>query len=90
MCPTPDFAPGQTGQPTYSVVGRLPPFFRVDVRIERRWTFSGGQWLAGTFECFNALDKAEPIGGDYSPATGITPRTQSPIILPSLGLEGGL
>jgi TonB family protein len=88
-CPTPSCAPA-SGPPVYSVTRRLPPFFRLDGRIERRWTFSGGQWLAVTFECFNALDKAEPIGGDYSPATGLTIRTQSPIILPSFGLEGGL
>jgi TonB family protein len=89
MCPTPSCA-AQKGQPVYSVTGRLPPFFRLDGRIERRWTFPGGQWLAATFECFNALDKAEPIGGNYSTVTGLTIRTQSPIILPSFGLEGGL
>jgi hypothetical protein len=90
MCPTPSCDRAQQGQPVYTVTGRLPPFFRLDGRIERRWTFSGGQWIAATFECFNALDKAEPIGGDYSPAAGLTIRTQSPIILPSFGLEGGL
>jgi TonB family protein len=89
-CPTPDCAPAQAGPPRYSVTGRLPPFLRLDARIERRWTFSGGQSLTATFECFNAIDKAEPIGGDYSPATGVSIRTQSPIILPSFGLEGSL
>ena len=89
-CPTPDCAPHQPGMPAYAVTRRLPPFFRFDARIEKRWTFRGGQWLAVTFECFNALDKAEPIYGDYSPAAGVTIQTQSPIILPSLGMEGGL
>jgi hypothetical protein len=89
-CPTPSCAPGQTGMPSYSTTGRLPPFFRLDARIEHRWTFSGGQWIAATLECFNALDKPEPIGADYSPGAGVTIRTQSPIILPSLGVEGGL
>jgi hypothetical protein len=96
MCPTPDCAPlleapgAAPPPPRYSVIGRLPPFFRLDGRIEKRWTFPGGHWLTATFECFNALDKAEPIGADYSPATAVTIRTQSPIILPSFGLEAGL
>ncbi len=92
-CPTPGCAPTQVpipGPPAYSVTNRLPPFFRLDVRIEKRWTFAGGQWLGATLECFNALDKAEPIGGNYGPAMGLSLRTQSPIILPSFGLEGGL
>jgi hypothetical protein len=89
-CPTPSCAPAQQSLPVYRVTGRLPFFFRVDTRIERRWSFSGGQWLAATFECFNTLDQAEPTGRDYSPGTGLTLRTQSPIILPSFGLEGGL
>jgi TonB family protein len=89
-CPTPDCAPDPRGAPAYSVTRTLPPFFRLDGRIERRWTFSSGQWLAATFECFNALAKSEPIGGNYSPATGVTIRTQSALIFPSFGLEGGL
>jgi TonB family protein len=90
MCPTQDCAADQFGKPTFTVTRRLPPFFRLDGRFEKRWIFSGGQWLAATLECFNALDKAEPIGGDYSPTTGVTVRSQSPIILPSVGLEGSL
>jgi hypothetical protein len=91
MCPTPDCAPiAPARRPIYSVTGRLPPFFRLDGRLERRWTFTGGRWIAMTFDCFNALDAPEPIGENYSPTTGLSLRTQSPIILPSFGLEGGL
>jgi hypothetical protein len=74
----------------YPVTGTLPPFFRVDARIERRWTFSGGHWIGATFECFNALGKAEQIGATYSPAAGLSPRTQASIIFPSFGVEGAL
>ncbi len=73
----------------FSVTGKLPPFYRLDVRLEKRWSFVGGQWLAGTLECFNVLDKAEPIGADYVPSAGPVVQTQSPIILPSVGIEGG-
>ncbi len=89
-CPRPDCAAAHTGAPTYAVVGTLPAFFRVDARIEKRWAFSGGRWIGATFECFNALGKAEPIGAGYSPVAGLTPRTQAPIIFPSFGVEGAL
>jgi hypothetical protein len=51
---------------------------------------SGGQWLAASLECFNALDAAEPTGAGYSQDRGVVINTQSPIILPSIGIEGGL
>jgi TonB family protein len=89
-CPTPSCAPDPGATQEVAVTRRLPPFFRLDARIEKRWTFPGGQWLGATFECFNALGKAEPIGGNYSPDTGLSIRTQSPIILPSFGVEGSL
>jgi TonB family protein len=85
-----DCAAGQVGAPTYAVTRTLPPFFRVDARIEKRWTFSGGPWIAATFECFNSLGNAEPVGGEYSPAAGLTLRTQAPILFPTFGVEGGL
>ena len=88
MCETPDCSIGET--PTaYAVTGRLPPFYRVDVRLEKRWLFAGGRWLAGTLECFNALYKSEPIGVNYSPQEGLSVASQSPVILPSIGVEGG-
>jgi hypothetical protein len=67
----------------------LPIFWRVDARLEKRWLFRGGQWLAATLECFNVLDKAEPTSDSYVPGRGVVVLDQSPIILPSVGLEGG-
>jgi TonB family protein len=69
--------------------GDLPPFWRLDMRLEKRWEFAGGRWLAGTLECFNTLDKAEPTGDTYTPGSGLTVTYQSPIILPTVGAEGG-
>jgi TonB family protein len=88
-CPTASCAPGSIGPPV-AVTGPLPPFYRLDVRLEKKWTFSGGQWLAGTLEGFNVLDKAEPTGEGYSPSAGLFVQKQSPIILPSIGIEGGI
>jgi hypothetical protein len=91
-CPTAHCAPEQTpaAMGVYTASGTLPPFYRVDARLEKRWTFAGSKWLAATLECFNALDKAEPTGATYVPAEGIAIRSMSPIILPSVGVEGGL
>jgi TonB family protein len=87
-CQTPDCSAGQSAN-TYAVTGTQPAFYRVDVRLEKRWLFAGGRWLAGTLECFNALDKAEASGTTYSPQRGLGYSWQNPIILPSVGLEGG-
>jgi TonB family protein len=70
--------------------GELPTFWRLDARLEKRWTFSGGQWLGATLECFNVFDRAEPIGDQYVAGGKLQINYQSSIILPSVGLEGGL
>lgn len=31
----------------------------LDPLAMRGWTFSGGEWIGATFECFNALGKAD-------------------------------
>jgi TonB family protein len=69
--------------------GDLPPFWRLDARLEKRWDFARGKWLAATLECFNVFDKAEPTGDALSPAGGLVVTDQSPIILPTIGAEGG-
>lgn len=87
-CQTPDCSPG-TSPNTYTKTGLLPPFYRVDARIEKRWAFKDGKWLAATIEAFNALDKGETTSATYSPQNGLGLNTQNPIFLPSVGLEGG-
>jgi hypothetical protein len=89
-CPTPDCAPHELGPESIPVTRRLPSFYRLDARVERRLTFAQGRWLAFTWECFNALAHAEPIGYDYTPSTGLTLRKQAALIFPSFGIEGGL
>ena len=56
---------------------------------DSRLTFTNGRWLTLTWECFNALAAAEPIGNDYSPSSGLTLRAQAPLIFPSFGVEAG-
>jgi TonB family protein len=90
VCPTPDCAPNQAGRPVYQETRTLPPFYRIDARVERRWTFSGGQWFGLAMECFNTLGAAEPVGGGYSPGAGVRIRNQAPLIFPSLDVEGAI
>jgi TonB family protein len=89
-CPTAACAPGSSAPASTPVTINLPPFYRLDARIEKRWTFSRGQWLAVTLEGFNVLDKAEPTDAYYSASQGVSVDTASPAILPSLGVEGGI
>jgi TonB family protein len=88
LCATPDCSRGR-GPLDYHVSGELPAFYRLDARIEKRWLLGGGRWLAGTIECFDVFNRPEPIGVDYAPGVGLSIRKQSPIILPSIGIEGG-
>jgi len=89
-CATPECGPTSSAStPTFLVTGTLPSFYRLDARLEKRWSLGGDAWISGTLECFNALDKAEPINVHYSQQAGLGVVTQSAIILPSVGVEGG-
>ncbi|HVJ22254.1 MAG TPA: TonB family protein [Polyangiaceae bacterium] len=89
-CPTPDCGPGdETAPQPYHRTGRVPDFFRLDVRFEKRWRFSSGAWVAGVFEWYNALLAEETLGRYWDPVAGLTYDTRSPITLPSVGIEAG-
>jgi len=91
-CPDPTCAPlppGAAPDRVYAATGTLPPFYRLDARLEKRWEFAGGAWLSFTAEGFNVLDKSEPTGATFVAPVGLVTTNRSPIILPSVGLEGG-
>ncbi|HEV8247584.1 MAG TPA: TonB family protein [Polyangiaceae bacterium] len=90
-CPTPDCGPGDpTAFAPYLRSGRLPNFFRLDLRFEKRWHFASGAWIAGTFEWFNALLAEETTDRYWDAARGgIVDETRSPLTLPSIGVEAG-
>ncbi len=74
---------------------RLPPFFRLDVRAEKRWTIASRGWIALVLEAQNVTlaKEADGLTCATSPTgrpTGCAPAEVGPITLPSLGLEGGL
>ncbi|MBI2395212.1 MAG: TonB-dependent receptor [Deltaproteobacteria bacterium] len=59
---------------------RDPPFYRLDVRLEKRWMLgSSGAWISFVAEMLNATLHKETISG----------RTIGPVSIPSVGVEGG-
>ncbi|HEU5076358.1 MAG TPA: TonB-dependent receptor, partial [Polyangiaceae bacterium] len=60
-------------------VDREPPFFRLDLRGEKRWTLGETTWIAVVLEVMNATLSKENFGGE---AVG-------PIVIPSIGAEMG-
>jgi len=67
-----------TGTPV-DEVSRTPVFYRVDVRVEKRWALSETAWLAFVAEGLNVTFSKEMIGDEEI----------GPITVPNLGLEGG-
>ncbi len=65
--------------PTLSTV-RDPAFYRVDLRLEKRWNFGEKAWLAFVMEFLNATLHKETINGE---AIG-------PVTIPSVGVEGAI
>jgi TonB family protein len=94
-CPTEDCAalPTTGMAPTRAEFvheGRVDGFFRLDVRFEKRWRFTSGSWVAVTAEWFNALLAEETMTRYWDPVRGgIRTETQSPLTLPSIGIEAG-
>jgi hypothetical protein len=66
--------PLRTSEPS-----RTAPFFRLDVRLEKRWDLSGQRWLSFVTEVMNATLSQETFGG----------QDVGPITIPSIGLEAG-
>lgn len=64
---------------TVTVPQRDPAFYRVDFRLEKRWTLSKTRWVSFVAEMLNATLHKEIVSG----------REIGPISIPSLGLEGG-
>ena len=58
---------------------RNPPFFRVDVRVEKRWTLAERRYISLVAEVMNATLSKEQFGDEVI----------GPITVPSLGIEAG-
>jgi len=88
-CPTPDCGPGDPMAPRiYHRDLRLPSFFRLDERVEKRWQFNQGGWVTVAFEWFNSLVASEVDNVVYTPQ-GFVYQRQPALTLPSIGVEIG-
>jgi hypothetical protein len=58
---------------------REPPFFRLDLRFEKRWTFGRTGFLSLVTEVMNATLNKETFGDEEI----------GPVVIPSLGVEAG-
>ncbi len=89
-CPTPDCGPAnEVLDRPFIVRGRLPDFYRADVRFEKRWELGTTGWFALTFEWFNATFSKETTTVRWAPAGGLEYPGREPLTVPSLGIEGG-
>ncbi len=74
--------------PTDPTSTRLSPFFRGDLRLEKRWQLSKQWWISFVAEWMNATLTKESIGTQCT-LQGCQETKIGPVTIPSLGLEGG-
>jgi TonB family protein len=68
---------------------RTPGFVRLDLRVEKRWTWSTRRWVALTFEWFDATLSREPVPDGCDDDTKQCKYDRAvPISIPSIGVEG--
>ena len=74
---------------------RLPPFFRLDLRFEKRWELGKRRWISFVVEVLNATFTKETVAIDCT-SPGFPGETSScqnqtigPVTIPSIGVEGG-
>ncbi|CAN92080.1 tonB family protein [Sorangium cellulosum So ce56] len=70
-----------------SLPERLPAFFRLDLRLEKRWILRKGRTVSLTVEVLNATAGKETLQYECSLLRGCEPETLGPITLPSIGAE---
>ncbi len=58
---------------------RDPAFYRIDLRLEKRWTLQKARWVSFVAEMLNTTLHKEVVSGQEI----------GPIAIPSLGVEGG-
>ena len=76
------------GSGTYIYDGRVraPPFFRIDLRLEKRWPFTAKGYWAVVFEMLNATLSKEVTSLTCS-TTKCVQQISGPVSIPSAGVE---
>jgi TonB family protein len=72
-------ATGAIPPPRTNDVERTKPFYRLDVRLEKRWQLGGPRWISFVVEVLNATLSKEKFGDSEI----------GPIVIPSIGAEAG-
>jgi len=67
---------------------RLPPFFRLDLRLEKRWQLTPTVWISAVAEAMNATLSKEAVQSECT-LEGCAAEEIGPVTIPSLGVEGG-
>ncbi len=67
---------------------RLPTFTRIDLRFEKRWNYSAG-WISFIAEVLNATAGRETLRYTCDDRTGCKAERFGPVVIPSVGIEGG-
>jgi hypothetical protein len=67
---------------------RLPPFFRLDLRLEKRWQLGEHAWISVVAEWMNATLSKEAVSTSCDGQSCMS-QTIGPVAIPSLGVEGG-
>jgi TonB family protein len=75
------------GSPHFSTDRRGDPYFRLDLRVEKRWRIGETAWWSAVAELLNATSTREAIRLDCGSVC--VERFAGPVILPSVGLEAG-
>ena len=85
---------GFNGEETTHPIGdRFPLFYRLDARLEKRWTLGKTSWLSLVFEGQNVTYSQETVGYSCNNSGTLSPsctETKFGFPIPSIGLEGGI
>jgi TonB family protein len=75
------------GTPHFSSDRRGRPYFRLDLRAEKRWRLGATGWWGVIFEMLNATGTTEVVRLDCGERCA--ERVAGPVVLPSLGVQAG-
>jgi TonB family protein len=69
---------------------RLPPFYRVDLRIEKRWIWREHRYIGLVLEGLNVTASKEILSRSCIPNGECVNEDFGPLTIPSIGVEGAL
>lgn len=73
--------------PHFTTERRGRPYFRIDLRAEKRWRLGARAWWSVVAEILNATDTSEVVRLDCGDRCA--ERTAGPVVLPSIGVQAG-